>query len=438
MRHLLLALFLSAAPVAAQQSIAIKAGKVVTAPGQSIENGIVVVRNGRIEAIGADIEVPFDIILREYPEAVLFSGYLEAHTSSGMDRSNENVAVSPFLDVKDSIDPVSFYFEDQLREGVVGLGVIPGNSTVVGGLGRVVAPTGLTVERMTLSSAMGMKVAIGPKRGWTRVGQMAELREAVAGLKDTLRRLGQKLLDEQAAEADAARDKDDHEEEEREGGFIRFGEDFPGKELIGESDVNRTQTELVRLLNGETRMWLWCPEAVDVLHGIEFAEAEGLADQTVFVISSAAWKAAEQLAATGRPVVLQGDLWHTETDPVTLEETRTFVPSVLSENHIQFALTSLEGSMGPDRLAYQAAVCVREGISRTEALSAVTTRPASFWGISDRVGQLAAGADGTFTLLSGEPLDPASNVLEVYIFGERVYERATDERLQRLLEGRAK
>jgi imidazolonepropionase-like amidohydrolase len=58
------------------------------------------------------------------------------------------------------------------------------------------------------------------------------------------------------------------------------------------------------------------------------------------------------------------------------------------------------------------------------------------WGLEGQIGTLTAGADGTFVLLDGDPLDVSSRVLEVWMRGIRTYDRTTDERLQRLTEGR--
>ena len=427
-------------------SVAFKVGTVLTMDGQEFSPGTVIVEHGRITAVGGgDLEIPFDVLLKEYPDATLFPGFSEAHTSSGLDRANENVPIAPFLNVKDSIDPVSFYFEDELRNGTTAIGVIPGNNCVIGGLGRVVAPAGMTVEAMTLDDAMGMKVAIGPKSGWSRSAQLAEMREAIGTLHKDLVRKGQDLLHkgkvivdkEKADEADDE-PEDDGDMWDLTGGFVRYGEDFPGKELISEEDVDVTQRGLVRLLNGEERLWLWCPTSTDVFHGRHWAEELGLLDQVVFVVTPSAWKAADILKSSGQPVALTGGLWHVENDPITWEEVRTFVPTILHEAGIPFSIASDKSRMGPDKLGYQAAVCVREGIPRATALAAVTTVPALLWGMEDRSGALKVGADGNFVLMDGDPLDIGAKVLQVWLRGVKAYDRESDERLQRMLEGRSR
>jgi imidazolonepropionase-like amidohydrolase len=441
---LLLAAPLAAGPAAAQEgNIAVRAGKVITAPGNVIENGIVVVQDGRIVAVGGpDLEVPFDTMLREFPDGVLFAGYTEAHTSAGLDRANENVPVAPFLNVADSIDPVSFYFEDELRGGTTAIGVIPGNNCVIGGRGAIVAPIGRTVEEMALSSNMGMKIAIGPKWGWSRSTQLAELREAESKLNETLRRTGQKLLDEQADDADAAKagedakdKKDDQDDLDSAGGFIRFGDDFPGKDLISEEDLNDPDRGMCDILNGTERIWLACPDATDVMHGIRWVTEHGLLEQTVFVVEASAHRAASMLAETGRPVALTGGLFHLDVDPVTRKEERTFAPKVFADAGVTLTIGSEKGRMGPDRLAYQAATCVREGVGKSAALAMVTSNAGALWGMDGKIGVLAEGAIGNMVVLSGDPLSLQSKVLKVWVGGNEVYDRDNDERLQRLLEG---
>jgi len=446
---LLTTLLLSAPAFAQGGNIAVRAGKLMKADGSILENGTMVIENGRISAIsepgGAELEIPFDVLLNEYPNAVIFPGFYEAHADRGMDRSNENVPIAPFLDVKDSIDPVSFFFEDALRAGTVAIGIIPGNNTVIGGVGRIVAPSGMTIEQMTLDDGMGMKVAIGPKRGWSRSAQLAELRETFDALDRDLHLLGRKLLEAGATRADqkkaGAEEEDvleDGDSWDSAGGVIRYGDDFPGKELISEEDLDDAQRGLVRLLNGEERLWVWAPTASDVMHANTWLTEHNLLANSILVITASAWKAADLLAEMGCPVVIDGDLWHLERDPVSWKEIKTFAPAKLHAAGIQFAISSVSGRMGPDRLAYQAALCVREGLPREVALAAVTTTPAHLWGLDSELGDFKENADGTFVVFDKDPLATDAHVLEVWIRGVKSYDRTEDQRLQRLEEGRLK
>ena len=328
-----------------------------------------------------------------------------------------------------------------LEEQVVEQGKVL--DSAVGGRGRVVMPAGMTIDQMTLTGDLGMKIVISPKRGWSRSAQIAELREAFEGLDHRLRLLGQKLVDEGTrndilAKHDAAPDRkpDDADRWDSQAGAVRFGDDFAGKDLISEEDLSDQDRGLLAIRNGDERVWLACATASDVVHGKKWVSDMGLLEQTVFVVTAAAWKAAAELSGAGLGVVLQGALWHVERNPVTYKEVETFAPKVFHDAGVTFALGSNGQLLGPNLQGYQAATCVREGVPRSVALDAVTRVPAQMWGLEGQIGTLTAGADGSFVLLDGDPLDVSSRVLEVWMRGIRTYDRTTDERLQRLTEGR--
>ncbi len=143
-----------AAPV--RKKLAIKAGSIITISGADIKNGTILIEDGIIKAVGKKVEIPWDAFVIEAKDRVVMPGFVLAHTSSGLDRANENVPEVPFLSTFDSIDPISFYFEDSLRDGVVAILVLPGNNTLLGGTGTVVKPHGLTVEAMLIKRYTGL------------------------------------------------------------------------------------------------------------------------------------------------------------------------------------------------------------------------------------------------------------------------------------------
>src|SRR6185503_20807640 len=105
--------------------LVIDAGRIITQAGPDIETGRIVIEGGRIVAVGKadEVEKPWDATVLGGPDLVAFPGFVEAHTSQGMDRQNENIDVAPFLDIRDSIDPVAYFFEDCLRYGMTTVNV---------------------------------------------------------------------------------------------------------------------------------------------------------------------------------------------------------------------------------------------------------------------------------------------------------------------------
>jgi len=156
------------------------------------------------------------------------------------------------------------------------------------------------------------------------------------------------------------------------------------------------------------------------------------------VLGPDAWRAADAIAKSGRPVVLDADLVHRERDPITLKEVETAVPPIFAKKNVKFALQSSGSSLSQRYLNAQAATAVRLGVDRDTALKAITLWPAEILGLGDRLGAIAKGRDANLLILSGDPLATTTFVDTVILDGFVQYERSKDERLKHLLEVAAK
>lgn len=429
---------LLAAPADAQSDkLVIEAGHIILHDAEDIEDGVIVVENGRIAAIGAadEVERPWDAVVVGGPDYTAAPGFVEALSWSGMDRSNENLDVVPFLNVRDSIDPVHFYFEDAKRWGITTINVQQGTNTVVAGNGRIVKPTGMTVEEMTVRPNYGYMISVDPKSGKSRATQRQALRDAFGDLRREL----EELVGEKRDEADTARREalaqGREQEEQKNPGRAMTGSGWTveGLELVDRSEIDEKLRPLLDMVEGRVDTFLYCGAPMDVQPAIDFAKANGLAERATLVLDDSCWKAADAIQASGMPVILDADLMHVETDPITEEETETFVPKVFADKGIPFALRSANSST--NSLWFQAAVCVANGMTREQALAAVTTTPAMILGLEEQVGKLAPGMAANVLLLSGDPLDITTQVHKAIIDGAVIYDHTQDTRNRHLLEG---
>lgn len=429
-------LALSPDALAGDGRIAIKVGRIITNAGPDIENGTIVIVGGRIESVGADAKGSWDAEVLDHPELVAFPGWVEAHSSRGMDRPNENVEVAPFLDVRDSIDPISFYFEDCLRQGVLAINVQQGNQCAIGGQGRVVKPFGLTIEDMTLRPSSGIKVAVA-RPGRSRALQVQSVRRAFRDLRQHL----EKLVQDKKEGKDTARrealfqGRDPDKEENKKGRAMEGAATWKVKDLesVPRGEVDEKQEPLLRMVEGKLMAFVACDGAVSVVQALEIARENGFLANTVLVLEGDAWKAADRIAEAGVPVVLGPQLLWVERDPTTGKEVETFVPGVFREKKVRFALQSLNPSS--QALWFQAATCVGYGIPREEAIAAATKVPAEILRLGDRLGTLEKGKDGNVLLLSGDPLAVTTSVQYAVLDGNVVYDRSKDVRVQQILEG---
>ncbi len=402
--------------------VALQGGRIIPVVGEPIESGTVLIEHGVIAAIGEHVEIPYDAMVVDVAGKVVFPGMFDAHSARGLDVRNENAPVTPFLDVYDAIDPSKLYFEDALRDGITSIHVISANNCVIGGFSRVVHPIGLTLDEMTLRGPVALKISVAPKRNSDRMVQLAMLRETFLELDDYLEELAEEKYEESL---------------KKKGDEIDVGPDEArkrGKALIQSDDYDDAHRNLVKLTRGELDVFVYCGRAGDVSRAVELAKKNGFFDRMTLVLGSDCYKAVDVVKKSGRPVVLDSKLIHRERDSVTGDIRETFVPKVFADHGVAFSLLpNPDSSLAERYLNYQAARCVRNGVSRQAALEAITLNPAKASGVGDLVGSLEVGKVANLLVLGGDPLDFNTWVEFVYIKGIRAYDRSTDVRLQQLL-----
>lgn len=385
----------------AQDVVAIMAGKIITVSGPDIANGVVIVRNGKIAAIGANVPIPDNAIVLKAP--VIMPGMVEAHTSRGMDAPNENVAVVPFVNTADGIDPVNITFEDALRDGITTLHILPGNATVIGGTGIIVKPIGPTIENMLVKKPSAMKLSLAPSGGRNRMAQVEELRRAFDDFDVYRQQLTERRADQKKA----------------------------GQP---EEEFDPRQQAMQDLVDGKLTAFVYCPSDADVVRAIDLIEARKL--KAVLVLGPDCYKTAPLIAKKKLSVVLDPQIITWETDEETQKEIRHVIPTYFHNAGVKYALEVQNSTFGSRYLWYQAATAVSFGVPRAEALRAITLTPAELIGVGDRLGSLDVGKDANILLLTGDPLDAKSWVDTVLIEGKIAYERKNDARLQKLLTGK--
>ena len=417
--------------------IVIEAGRIITQANGEITDGVIVIRDGRIEAIGPadEVERPWDLNVVGGPEFTAYPGFVEAHTISGTDRANESIDVAPFLNIRDSIDPVNFFFENVVRNGITTLGVHQGNNCVIGARGMVVRPVGRTVEELMVIGEFGLKLSAAPKGGKSRATQAQALRAAFGDLKIYLEATVMVRRDNDGKASREAMYQGRELDEEESKGRAMGGTSWKveGLELIPRGELDVKQRPLLDLVEGTYAAFFYCGAPMDVHLALEIARDNGFLYRTTLVLDNSCWKAADIIAEAGVSVVLDSNMVHIERDPYTGKEIETFVPEIFADRGVRFALSSNNSSN--QSLWYQAALATGFGIDRAAALDAVTIVPAEILGLGDRVGSLAVGFDGNVVLSTGDPLSTTSWIETVVLEGEAVYDRKTDTRNQHLYEG---
>lgn len=401
-----------AIPAISQDLVAIKAKTIHTITGPSIQDGVILLQNGRIQKIAkaADVEIPWSATVIDASDKIVMPTYVLAHSNGGMRGANESMQNVPWLSVADAIDPASTYFEGMLRNGVGTIHVLPGNNTLMGGSGMVLRPFGRTVEDMTVADNTGMKLSLMASGG-SRLQKIREMRRAIAAVREYL--------------ANFNREKAEFEKEQAAGAIPA--------DKKWEKEIDRKQKAAVELIEKKLKGWLYVPSFAELDEALRMSKDLDLN----MILGANLDEAMPLLTKLKQPVVLDAIIEYYETDPETRKEEQHCSASMLADAGVPFALSL--GSAGPTSYPWwQIGTCMRNGLTRQQALEALTIIPAKMLGLDDQVGSLAVGKLGNIQILSGDPTSATSWVETVVLEGEVVYERKKDPRLKYLFEAAEK
>src|ERR1035437_8135457 len=191
------------------RSVAIVGGRVVPIVGEQIDGGTVLVADGKIVAIGADVPVPAAARVIDAAGAWVLPGFIEAHGHvgvheeaqgwAGQDTNEMTDPVTANVRAIDAINPADLGFRDAISGGVLAVNVNPGSGNPIGGQTVALKCWGRTVDAMVLRAPSGMKSALGenPKRVYgeqkktpsTRLGTAAVIRAAFVDAANYLQRI---------------------------------------------------------------------------------------------------------------------------------------------------------------------------------------------------------------------------------------------------------
>lgn len=391
--------------------VAITGGYVVPVGPTSnghIDGGTVLIRDGRIAAVGADseVDVPDGVRTVDAGGCWVLPGFVEAHAHVGVCEEGDGWAGDDTNEMTDpngarfraldGINPADEGFRDALAGGVTTAVVKPGSGNPIGGQTVAVKCWGRTVDEMVLREAMSVKSALGenPKRVYgeqkklpsTRLGVAAVIRDALLKAQDYQRK---------RAKAEAE------------------GSPF---------DRDSTCEVLCRVLDGELSWSQHCHRADDIATAMRLAEEFGY--RLVINHGTEGHLLADLIAERDIPVII-GPLF-TNRSKVEVRQRSLRNPGILARAGVRIAITTDHPVVPIDFLVHQATLAVKEGLDTETALRSITTNPAQIMGLDDRVGSLRPGLDGDVVLWSGDPLDVMSRALRVYISGREVY-RYNDE-----------
>jgi imidazolonepropionase-like amidohydrolase len=384
-------------------TVAIVGGKLLTITHGVIEDGTIVLANGKIVAVGPSSSTPTPAGAQVFDAhgMTVYPGLFDAETHLGLTEIDADEASNDLVETSDEIEPhmhvVDAFHAESVRipvnriNGVTNAIVAPASEDSMPGQDALIQLYGKDRNQMILTPdialAMNFDGAVrrhgGGKYPSTRMGVATQLRQT--------------LLDAQAYIAEqAAAAKPDHKGTE------------PKRDLKLEA--------LIPYLKGEKPVIFGASEGYEVEVAMSIAREFNL--KVILNHVSHAQDVLDTIASYHVPVIV--DSIYDAPRPNERYDAVYSMPALLARRGVKIALSSLNdnGPVADSRnLPYAAGYAVAYGLPYDEALKAITLNPAQMFGVGDSLGSLDVGKTGNVVIANGDPLDVRTSVQQVFIDG---------------------
>lgn len=384
---------------------AIVGGLVKTMDGPDLEGGIVVIRDGRIAAVGKAEPVPDDATVIDAHGKTVVPGFIDSMTHVGLieieqvpqtrDEQEASDVVTPQVWVGDAYHPDSDVIPVTRMNGVTTVLVAPGEGNVFGGVSMLADLHGRLVSDVAVKARVGMHVSFGetPKDRWreknvvqTRMGIVARIREALVKAQEYARKL------EEVGKKKAA-----------------------GDEKAEPPAHDAKLAALVPVVRGELPMIARAHRVDDLWTAIRVAEEFKL--KLILSHATEGWKIAGELAKRQIPVLV-GPI-NTQPDSIETLGATYENADILFRAGVKIAIQT-DDTHNVRNLPFMAGLAAAYGLPEDEALRAITAGAADILGVSDQVGRIKVGLRANVVVFGGDPLQPRSTVEHVFIRGTKM------------------
>jgi imidazolonepropionase-like amidohydrolase len=396
--------------------VAIVGAEIHTGTGEVIQAGTLVMRDGRIVALGAGVDVPGPARLIDGTDRIVTPGLIDSYTQLGLveiggqapgtvDHTTSESELGAAFNPLWGVNPANTLIPENRIRGVTAVVVRPGGNGLFTGQGALVALDGETLEAMTLAESVALYTAMGEagagRSGGSRAANYLQLRNA--------------LWDARA-------------EHMTEGGSEAGDEgDEPGDPAAGgRSDVEGANLDvLVRVVRGELPLVVQADRVSDLRLALRLAAEFDV--RLVLLGAREGWRVADELAAAGVPVIVN--------PLVNLPDFEGLASTYENAGRLRAAgvevLISSFSSHSVRDLLHAAGQAVAYGMDHAAALRAVTLAPATVWGAAEETGSLAVGKRADVVVWTGDPFELSTTAEHVFIGGREIERDSRQDRLFR-------
>jgi len=383
----------------------IKNATIVPVVGARLDGGGILVENGKIKAMGKELQAPADAEVIDASGMFVYPGFIDSYSHFGLVEIAAIASTSDFremgkenpeLRVVWAINPHSVHFGTGRVTGTTTALVAPAGGTFAG-ISALVKMDGWTVPEMTFKEAATsfINFPMTPRPVGEGIAVQSEAKEDVTS----------KLVDKIR----------DYLKEARR--YLELKKLAAGDPGVKAPEYSARYEALGPVLDGTLPVIISVEKAKDIELAIKFVQDEKL--KAVFRGCAQGFKVADKIKQSGIPVIIDS-LYTGPSEPEDGYDApyRNVVELAKAGVLISFS-TGDSPAQGKD-LPYHAAKAVAFGLPYEEAVKALTINPARIFGVEDRLGSIEPGKDADLIIAAGDPLDMKTEVKQLVINGKAI------------------
>ncbi len=405
---LLLAMLISIAPAFGQaKATAFINARIIPIVGQPIEQGILLVQNGKITAVGnaQTVRLSSDVTIVDLTGKTIMPGIVDTHSHIGSPAGADSTGpIQPDVRILDSVNPQAANIQRAQAGGLTTVNVMPGSGHLDSGqtLYLKLRDDAVKIDDLLILDKAGKYMG-----GIKFANGTNPLRAGGGGSFPGTRAKSAALVREQFIKAQEYRDK-----------ITKAGSDkskLPARDLAMEA--------LVEVLERKRVVHFHTHRHDDIMTALRLQKEFGF--RIVLQHVSEAWKVADEIAKANAPasiIMIDAPGGKLETMDVDFKN-----GAALEKAGALVGFHTDDGITDSRWFLRSAGVAVRAGMSRDKALYAMTMAGAIMLDMQDRIGSLERGKDADFVVLSGDPLSVYTRVEQTWVEGKKVFDRSNSK-----------
>ena len=391
-------------------TIAIRNARIVTVSGADIENGTVVIRDGKIEAVGANVSVPAGAQTIDGSGLSVYPGMIDAGTNMGLveipQGANGTVDTSEVGDLNPNakaitaVNPHSAHIAVTRVEGITSTLSAP-TGGLISGQAALINLLGTAQKEMAVAPNAALVINYprigGGGGGFGGFQAPANLSETLTNNERQVEQIRKMLRDAEA--------------------YGRAQDAYAKDKSLPRPDRNVVLEPLVPYVRGERPVIFRADRDAEIRGAIRFAEEMKL--KPIILGGNDAWKVASLLKEKNVPVILTG-IFSLPSREDDFYDTLYEQPAKLQQAGVRYCISTGDAGAEVRNLAQYAGMAAAFGLSKADAVKAVTLYPAQIMNVADRLGSIEAGKMANLVVTDGDLLEIRTRIRYLFIDGRPV------------------